>query len=200
MMNAPRLALLMTTAAAGLAAEPFSNRLTPEERSRAGLGKLSPAELAALDALIGEHPPVRSESLKPASPAPPVSPAPRAEAPSVAPAAGQVTSTATRTAGTRQEKSSGGSLRQAQKATASQPEKSTAPAVETEIDGDFTGWGPLTTLTMKDGSVWRIDNLARPFYTSRIVNPRVRIYPAVLNGYWIEFVDLKTRVRVVRLK
>ncbi len=39
-----------------------------------------------------------------------------------------------------------------------------------------------------------------PYYTNRMINPRVRIYPALLNGYWLEFVDLKVRVRVVRVK
>jgi hypothetical protein len=53
---------------------------------------------------------------------------------------------------------------------------------------------------MKDGSIWRVDNRPRPYVSAKVSNPKVRITPALLNGYWIDFVDLGVRVRAVRLK
>ena len=78
--------------------------------------------------------------------------------------------------------------------------KSDVPAIETEVDGDFRGWGQATVWKMKDGSVWRVDNLPQPYFTKVTPNPRVRITRAILGGYWLEFVDLDLKVRVQELK
>src|ERR1019366_6914067 len=51
----PRLTLILAVLCAGAAAradEPFSKGLSPEEFQAAGLGKLTPEELARLDALV----------------------------------------------------------------------------------------------------------------------------------------------------
>jgi hypothetical protein len=51
-MNRAALALLLLLPAARLAADPFSRDLSPEDFAAAGLGKLTPDELAKLDALV----------------------------------------------------------------------------------------------------------------------------------------------------
>ena len=53
---------------------------------------------------------------------------------------------------------------------------------------------------MTDGTIWRVDNKPTPQQAKRVLNPKVRIYPASLSGYWLEFVDLDYKVRVRQLK
>jgi len=175
---------------AGFAAETFSTQLTPAEFERAGLGKLSPAERAELDALFHRYggPPIAAPERKAAAVAPQP---PAAKPPAPTPREAAVASAA--------EPAKSGFFRRAKKTPAAAP-KPAAEVIETEIDGSFTGWEETTVWTMKDGSIWRVDNRPRPYFTSRVANPKVKIYPAIMNGYWIEFVDLGTRVRVLRLQ
>jgi hypothetical protein len=179
-------------AVAGFAAETFSTQLTPAEFERAGLGKLSTAERAELDALFHRYggPLIAAPEPKTATVGSGLSvaqpPAPRPQEAAVASAA---------------EPTSSGFWRRAKKnpSSAAAP-KPAANVIETEIDGTFTGWEETTVWTMKDGSIWRVDNRPRPYFTSRVASPKVKIYPAILNGYWIEFIELGTRVRVRRLQ
>lgn len=180
------------------AADSFSTRLSPEESAQAGLGKLTAAERAALDALVQKYggpaaPAPTSPPLPPSStpatppPAPVIAAAPPAAAPSP--------SAAPAVAPAPEKKSF---LRRAKKDPAAA--KPAANVIESEIDGSFTGWEETTIWTLKDGSIWRVDNRPRPYFTPRIVNPKVKVTPALLNGFWLEIPELDVRVRVVRIQ
>jgi hypothetical protein len=69
-------------------------------------------------------------------------------------------------------------------------------AIESEIDGDFRGWESQTVFRLKDGTVWQIDNRPAPYFHPRVKNPRVKVYPAALSGYWMEFPELDLKIRV----
>jgi hypothetical protein len=73
-------------------------------------------------------------------------------------------------------------------------------ATETEIDGWFDGWDASTTWRMADGSYWRVENKPAPYQAKRVKNPKVKIYPATLAGYWLEFVELDYKLRVRPVK
>ncbi len=73
-------------------------------------------------------------------------------------------------------------------------------AIETEIDGAFSGWDDGTVWRMKDGTIWRVDNKPQPMQAKRVLNPKVRIYPASMSGYWLEFMELDYKLRVRQLK
>jgi hypothetical protein len=196
----PLLAALVLTAAAALAADLFSKQLSPEEYARAGLGKLSPRELSELDGLFQKYgqpgtgkstasppplvppPPTQAKKSEPAPPPPRAEAAPKgvAQTPTV-----------------KADDSDQGFIRLRKAAPA--PKKDVV-VISTEVDGTFAGWEETTVWTMKDGSIWRVDNRPRPYVAPKVSSPRVRITPALLNGYWIDFVDLGVRVRAVRLK
>lgn len=179
------------------AAESFSNRLSPEESAQAGLGKLTAEERAALDALVQKYG-------GPAAPSPASRPAPLASAPAKAPAkaatpapvAAATPAPAVTPAPEAPAKKS--FLRRAKKDPAAA--KPAPEVIESEIDGSFTGWEETTVWTLKDGSIWRVDNRPRPYFTNRITNPKVKIYPALINGFWLEIPELDVRVRVSRLQ
>jgi hypothetical protein len=181
------------------AAEGFSNRLSPEESVQAGLGKLTAAERAALDALVQKYggPGMPEPAPRPAPSAPverPVVPAPTAPV-----AAATPPPVVTPPAEAPAKKSF---LRRAKKdpAAAKTEAKPAANVIESEIDGSFTGWEETTVWTLKDGSIWRVDNRPRPYFTGRISNPKVKITPALMNGFWLEIPELDVRVRVVRIR
>ncbi|MBC7368230.1 MAG: hypothetical protein H7343_15695 [Undibacterium sp.] len=98
-----------------------------------------------------------------------------------------------------QKKAEEGFLAKAKKVFVSPGTKVEIAAMETEIDGSFDGWDATTMWRMTDGSVWGVDNKPQPYAVKRVKNPKVKIYPASLSGYWVEFVelDLKLRVRPV---
>jgi hypothetical protein len=205
--------MLVPLLAAGLAAVPgfaadsFSKRLTPEEHARAGLDKLSPRELSELDSLFQKYGQPGTQKAAPPSPAPvaPV-PAPQARkadpvptpAPTPPPAPTPKPQAPVAQAPEAKADDFGQGLVRVRKA-APQPKKEVV-VISTEVDGTFTGWEETTVWTMKDGSIWRVDNRPRPYVAPKVSSPRVRITPALLNGYWIDFVDLGVRVRAVRLK
>jgi hypothetical protein len=187
------------------AAETFSDRLTAEEAARAGLGKLTPAERAALDALVQKYGVPSAAGISAAASAPVLPPpvaAPAAPARSAIPAPAPAVAAAApapAAAPAVEPLPKKSFLRRAKK-DPSKPAKPAPEVIESEIDGSFTGWEETTVWTLKDGSIWRVDNRPRPYFTNRITNPKVKIYPALMNGYWLEVPDLDIRVRVVRLQ
>jgi hypothetical protein len=202
-----KLLWLVAAGVAGmaLAAEPFSQRMTPEEFKTAGLAKLSPVELARLDALFGKY---RGEA-EPVAAAQAATDstgslrARVAEAEARARKAEQeaaVAREAAQAAKTEQRKAEQGFVAKAKKVFVSSDTKVEVTTTETEIDGDFTGWEEMTAWRMTDGSMWRVDNRPQPYQVTRVKNPKVRIYPAALSGFWMEFVDLDLKVRVRRLQ
>jgi hypothetical protein len=217
------------------AQEPFSRRVTADEFQAAGLAKLSPEELARLDALFGKYrsnvptatlPP--SSAVAPAALATPSQPAAMSATESAAARQAEIDAAATKqaevrvaeaeararkaeqeaataraaaeTAKAEQKKTEEGFFARAKKVLVKPGTKVEVEALETEIDGAFTGWDEGTVWRMKDGSIWRVDNKPAPLQAKRALNPKVRIYPASLSGYWLEFVDLDYKLRVRPLK
>jgi len=219
------------------AEEPFSRRMTPEEFAAAGLAKLSPEEIARLDALFGKYGAGHVVTAPPSATTPPpkpvAAPVPSAveavvatetaaarqaeidaaaskqaavrvaEAEARARKAEQeaaVARAAAETAKAEQKKSEDSFLTRAKKVFVAPGTKVEVAALETEIDGAFNGWDEGTVWRMKDGSIWRVDNKPQPLSAKRVLNPKVRIYPAALSGYWLEFVELDYKLRVRPLK
>jgi hypothetical protein len=196
----PLLAALVLTAAAASAADSFSKQLSPEEYARAGLGKLSPRELSELDGLFQKYgqPDTGKSTASLPAPVPPPSQAKKSEPAPLPPPRGEpAPKGVAETPSVKADDSDQGFIR-LRKATPA-PKKELV-VISTEVDGTFTGWEETTVWTMKDGSIWRVDNRPRPYVAPKVSSPRVRITPALLNGYWIDFVDLGVRVRAVRLK
>jgi hypothetical protein len=197
------LVVFGAVATIGLAQDSLVRRLTPEEYARAGLGKLSPGELSELEGLIKKYGGPGAE-LPTAAAVPPTQPKPAPTVQTATAAPKPVAPANVVTSATPKEEPQdkpGGFFRKVRsKAVAPARPKTEVETIETEVDGSFTGWEETTVWTMKDGSMWRVDNRPRPYVTARVANPRVKIYPALINGYWVEFVDLKTRVRAVRLQ
>ena len=226
-----KLLWLVAVGAAGMAlaadstrspqAEPLTQRVTPEEFKAAGLSKLSPEELAKLNALFGKYggrtdalvAPLASVAAQNPRPADSTSSrqaeieaaaaARVAEAEARARKAEQEAAAAreaAQVAKAEQKKAEEGLLAKARKVFVSPGTKVEVAAIETEIDGDFTGWEEMTVWRMKDGSMWRVDNRPQAYQVKRVTAPKVRIYPASLNGFWLEFVDLDLKLRVRQLK
>ena len=194
------LGLGLATGALALAAETLARRVTAEEFRGAGLEKLSPVELAQLDALFRKYGATAAVSA-------PAGPAEMNEGAAARVAAAEARAkqaeaeaaaarAAEQTARAEQKKAEEGFLAKAKKVFVSPGTKVEVAAVETEIDGSFDGWDAMTTWRMKDGTMWRVDNKPQPYQTKRVQNPKVKIYPASLSGCWLEFVDLDLKLRV----
>jgi hypothetical protein len=203
------------------AQDEFSQRMTPAEFEAAGLAKLTPAERARLDELVKKYSVPGAESAAAAQ-------ARRAEieaavaqqsAARVAEADARAAKAeaeaeertkkaeqeaaasreAAKVAKEEQKKTEDGFLTKAKKVFVSAGTKVEVAAIESEIDGRFDGWDSVTSWTLKDGTVWRVDNRPAPHSMHSVQNPRVRVYPAAISGYWMEFVDLDVKVRVRQL-
>jgi len=163
------LALLVGAACAvvAVAAEPFSRRITPAEADQAGLGKLTPAERAQLDALIDRV----------YGAVPPSSPAPVYTATnsliSVRTAEPAPSSRVVVAPGTKVEYS----------------------AMESRIVGDFSGWEARTIFTLENGDRWQVANADR-YFVRAIANPKVTITPSGIGGFWLQVEGADQRVRV----
>lgn len=193
-------------AAIGFAAEPWSRRVTTEEFKAAGLDKLSPQELAQLDALVGKYgaPPagqVRAPE--------PEAAARLADAEARARRAEQEAAAAreaAQTAKAEQKKAEEGFFAKAKRVIVAPGTTVEIAAVETEIDGDFTGWEAktgwqaATSWKLKDGTTWRVDNPPQAYWSKATKNVKVKIYPAAMGGYWMDLVDLHVSVHVRQVK
>jgi hypothetical protein len=174
--------------------EPFSRRVTAAEFGVAGLAKLSPAELAQLDALFGKYG------------AAVVQPGPTAATGAlqarVADAEARTRQAEQDAAAARaaQKKSEETLLTRAKKVFVPAGTKVEIAAADGEIDGAFDGWDSDTMWRLKDGTVWRVENKPSLYVTKRVMSVRVKIYPASFGGYWMEFPDLALRVRVRQVK
>jgi hypothetical protein len=168
---------LVGLAQLGAAEKNFTATLTPDELAAAGLGSLTPEQVARLNALVENYKNGAVAAAAPASPARPVSPAARAakaSAPKPAPSGGLVAQ-----------------IKGWAKRSADEP----PPVVESTIAGKFRGWEPKQVFVLANGEHWRLAN-SESYYTPAIENPRVFIVPASTGGYWMQFPDLKIQVRV----
>ena len=197
------------------AAEPLLPRLTSDEFAAAGLAKLSPDELAQLEALFAKYGSGNTgksaglatavASTKKVEPATPTSTQVAAQLAAAdervrqAQQEAAAAREAARAAKAEQKSAEAGIFAKAKKIFVSPGTQVEISAIETEIDGWFDGWETRTAWTLKDGTTWRVENNAIPYAAKRTKNPKVKIYPATLSGFWMELpeFDLKVRVRQV---
>ena len=169
-------------------AEPFSHTMSSEEFASAGLPKLSSGELAQLDALFTKYRTFSPETATATAAARGTGKVPTVTGPAKPAATKSETSSETE-----------GLTSKAKKIFTQPKERSHPGALESQIDGWFDGWTSNTVWRLKDGTQWRADN-SQPSLTSNPVrDPKVKIYPAAINGYWLEFPALDQKVRVRQL-
>lgn len=82
------------------------------------------------------------------------------------------------------------------KRAADKPEES-EPLTSTLV-GDFRGWTGNTVFTLEDGTRWvqqnRVDNYP---YSPALHSPKVKVYPASMSGFWFEIEGVSARLRVL---
>ena len=167
-------------------AEPFSRSVSPAEFAAAGLPKLSASELTQLDTLFAKYRTARAE------PAPAVARAVGTPPTPTAPAKSALRKT--------EPSADNDSLISKAKKIFTQTKESAHPgSIEGQIDGWFDGWTSNTMWRLKDGTQWRAENSQPGFTSNPVRDPKVKIYPAAINGYWLEFPELDQKVRVRQL-
>jgi hypothetical protein len=188
---------LMLVAAAQLTAAEFSKAVAPAEFAAAGLGKLTPEELARLDALVRDF---KDGALTAAREQAAVAEAARAAAEAKAAQAETAkaeaeTKAAKAEAATTEKKPSGGIWAKAKVLLAAGTEIEYTPT-ESRIAGDFTGWSGRSVIVLENGQRWQIAN-GGSYITPPIPSPKVTIFPAKLGGFWMKIEGVGSRVKVV---
>jgi len=193
--------LLLCGGLAAAAEENFSAAVRPEEFAAAGLAKLSPAELARLDALVRDY---KSGALLEARRAAEM--AAQAQAAAEARAAQAETARAeaakaeamrveTARAEAARKTEPGPSLLAKAKVLLTPGTQIEYATVESRISGEFRGWDPATIFTLEDGSRWRVLN-GSSYSTPPMPPPKVKVVPANLGGFWMTIEGVHPRVRV----
>ena len=178
---------LVSAALLPAAEEDFSKTVRAADFSAAGLAKLSPDELARLDALVRDY---KSGALIAAKRDPSTLRSDAASAATTDFARAEVAAAETK-------KSEGGILA---KAKALLPAGTTVEysAIESRIVGDFKGWQGKSIFTLENGQRWQVANPGS-YVTPALANPAVKITPAALGGFWMTIEGVSQRVKVVSL-
>lgn len=164
--------------------EPFSRIVGPEEFSSAGLAKLSPSELARLDGLFTKYSAAQI-------------PAPAKPQNQMASTAPVLVRPATPKPGPAADTE--GLVARAKKIFSEPKGRSNPQAMEGQIDGSFEGWSRNTVWKLKDGTRWQAENNQPGSISRSVRDPKVIIYPAAINGFWLELPELDQKVRVRQL-
>ncbi len=182
-----------------LAAEPFSRQVTPEQFRAAGLEKLSPKELARLDALVQDYraAPVGRETPAPQSVAKAAAPPADTEAAAARVAAAEararqaeqdaaVAKEAARAAKAEQKKAEEGFLTKAKRVLLTPGTEITFEKVEAQLAPPFRGYEPGTVLTLSNGQRWAVTD--GQFWGPRSEENRPRkviIEPGVFGAFFL---------------
>lgn len=198
--------------AVAAAEETFSKAVRPGDFSAAGLSKLSPEELARLDALVRDY---KSGALVAAqreiaaageARAAAEAKVARAEAETQAAKADAVKAEAARVeaAKTAQaeaakaKKAESGSLLQRAKVLLTPGTEIEYVTVESRIAGDFRGWSGKTVFKLENGQRWQVAN-GGEYVTPPEPGPKVKIVPSTLGGFWMTIEGVSMKVRVLPL-
>jgi hypothetical protein len=161
---------------AGAAERAFSQAIAPADFAAAGLAKLSPEELARLDALVRVHQGGGGGRV----------PAQVATGPAAAPAAAVAAPEA---------KAAPGLLAKAKviltPGTAVEYE-----AVKSRIVGEFNGWEARTVLVLENGQRWQVAS-GSTYAAPPVMNPAVEIASGALGTFWMKIEGVRIRVKVV---
>lgn len=178
------------------AEERFSQAVRREDFAAAGLARLTPEELARLDALVGDYQSgallaarreaERAEQARAAAEAKANQVAAEARAAKAGAPAGE------------SRKGDGGLLAKA-KALLPAGTAVEFAAIESRIAGDFTGWQGKAVFALENGQRWQMAN-AGHYYTPAIKSPVVKITPASLGGFWLTIEGVNQRVKVVPIE
>jgi len=182
------------------AEQSFSKAVRAEDFSAAGLAKLSPDELARLDALVRDY---KSGALLAA----------KREAEAAEQARAAAEARAVKSAAEAQAANAAASARAA-KGEPAQPSESfltkakkvlvpagtqvEVAAIESRLVGNFEGWQGKAIFTLENGQRWQMAN-AGSYYSPVIKNPAVKISPAALGGFWLTIEGVSQRVKVVQV-
>ena len=184
--------------------ENFSKTVRTADFSAAGLAKLTPDELARLDALVRDY---KSGALlaakREAEAAEKARAAAEARAVKVAAdaqsarEAAEARAAKAEASAVAEKKSEGGLLAKA-KALLPAGTSVEYAAIESRIAGDFTGWQGKTIFLLENGQRWQVAN-AGNYYSPTLKNPAVKITPAALGAFWMTIEGVNQRVKVVSL-
>ncbi|MBL9218458.1 MAG: hypothetical protein JNG82_08220 [Opitutaceae bacterium] len=154
----------------------FTKNLTPENLRASGLSKLTPEELAQLEALVEAY---KTGAVEKAVVATPPSPA-------------TTTKASQETRGILPDWVGAlVTLKRAENAPAKKIQ-----ALESRLVGDFSGWSGRTNFKLENGQVWtQVNSDAYP-YTPAQKSPKVRIFPATFGTFWLEIEGVGQRCRV----
>lgn len=166
----------------GAAEAPFSRAVPPAEFAAAGLTKLTPEEVARLDALVREY---KSGALERA----------RREAAAAESRAAAAEAKAARAAA--EKKDEPGFLERARVLVAPGTQVDVA-AVESRIAGEFRGWEVRTVLVLENGQRWQVTG-GEPYVTPPIPGPAVKISPGAFGSFWMTIEGVRPRVKVTRV-
>ena len=211
--------VILVAAVTGLgraaADEKFSTSVPSGEFSAAGLTKLSPEELARLDALVRDF---KSGALAKAQRE--AAAAAKAQAEAEAKTARVEADAKVARAEAEAKAARAEADAQARAMAAAKPKGEAAPAkvpveaaplkgtvtvepgtkvefstVESRIAGAFNGWEARTVFTLENGQRWR--NMSNDSYvTSPVQRPAVKIVPGILGTFWMTVEGVKQRVKV----
>jgi hypothetical protein len=164
---------IMALVAVAAAQERFTDRLSPEQRKAAGLDMLSPAQLAALDALVQQDRQAGVSQVKEKV---------RAELREEVKAQvkAEVKEQARVEARTEQQQARDAEIR-----------------VLSRIAGKYSGWDGATQFKLENGQVWR-QSEPGVYYTKPVDSPAVLIEKVY--GSWRLYDQAGGWVRVVRIK
>lgn len=175
---------------------PFSKAVRAEDFSAAGLTKLSPEELARLDALVRDY---KSGAVNEAKTMGDRLAAAQREVAVAAEARAAAEAKAARAEAETQAakaKKAEGSLLARAKVLLTPGTEIEYATVESRIAGDFRGWEGRAVLTLENGQRWQIAN-GGLYSTPPIPSPKVKIVPANLGGFWMTIEGVASRVKVL---
>jgi hypothetical protein len=172
---------LMVALTAVRAEDTFSKAIRPEDFTAAELDKLSPEALARLDALVQAY---KSGAVAKA----------RAEAEAQAAKAAAAVAAAAAKAKEKEKADSPGFFAKA-KVLLMPGTKIEYSELESRLVGNFTGWEGRKVFTLENGQHWQVAN-GGEYFSPPVPNPKVKISPATLGGFWMTIEGTGVRVRV----
>lgn len=196
---------MAATLMAAAAEEKFSKTIPAGDFSAAGLAKLSPEELARLDALVrdfksGALEAARREAIaQTEARAKAEAKAARAESEAAAikvkaEAQAQARAKEKEEAAKKSETAETSLLARA-KVLLTPGTKIEYATVESRIAGEFRGWEGRTTFTLENGQRWQ--SAGESTYVSPpILKPAVKITPGMLGTFWMTVEGVRQRVKV----
>jgi hypothetical protein len=189
-------ALALTATAADTAGD-FTKTMTPEEAAATGLGKLTPAELARLKAIVERYKSGEVAVVQVQAEAKVTAVTQEAQQ-KVAAAEAKVKEAETKAVKAEREavKKSEGSLWAKAKVLLAPGTEVEYSTTESRIVGDFDGWEGRAVFVLENGQHWKVAN-GGSYTTPVIHNPAVKIAPSKVGGFWMTIEGVRTPVKVV---